>query len=135
MNNKKNNTEIIELTLPLNSAYVSAARLTASSIANRLGFDIDEIEDVKVAVSEACTYIVKQFNNNSNNSFKILFTIYKDSLKVNLLLETKEKADFSSDMSIIMIKALMDELDIDYKNDSVLNIEMFKSHKLYSFEK
>jgi len=135
MNNKKNDTETIELTLPLNSAYVSAARLTASSIANRLGFDIDEVEDVKVAVSEACTYAVKQFSNNNNNSFRILFTIYGNALKVNLLLETKEKADFSSDMSIIMIKALMDELDIDYKNDNILNIEMFKSHKQYSFEK
>ena len=45
------NAESVELTLPINAAYISAARLTASSIANRLGFGIEEVEDIKTAVS------------------------------------------------------------------------------------
>ncbi|WP_044298812.1 ATP-binding protein, partial [Clostridioides difficile] len=42
-----------------NPDYVSIIRLTAFGIANKMGFPIDDIEDIKVAVSEACTNAIK----------------------------------------------------------------------------
>src|SRR5690625_2940891 len=50
--------DYIEMKLPAKSDYVSVARLTASGIANRMGFDYEAIEDLKVAVSEASTNVV-----------------------------------------------------------------------------
>lgn len=133
MNNPTNN-ESIELTLPINAAYVSAARLTSSSIANRLGFDIDEIEDIKAAVSEACTFIVKQYHSNPKNLFKITFYMSDESLKIQIYLENPIKHSSSGDeMGLLMIKALMDELDMDLKENSYLDITMYKIHKHTSF--
>ena len=49
----------IELRVPSKSEYVSVVRLTASGIANRLGFSYEDIEDIKVAVAEACVNCIQ----------------------------------------------------------------------------
>jgi serine/threonine-protein kinase RsbW len=54
--------DLIHLTIPAKSDYVSIARLVISGIANRMGFSYDEIEDLKLAVAEAC---INSFNHES----------------------------------------------------------------------
>ena len=49
-----------ELRLPADSAYVAAVRLTTAAFAARLGFSIDDLEDARIAVSEACTLLLDQ---------------------------------------------------------------------------
>lgn len=128
------NSEQIKLTLPVNAAYVSAARLTASSIANRLNFDIEEIEDIKVAVSEACAYIIKRPCLRQKNDFKIEFDFSKDNIKILLSVEYDEKEDFDNDeMSLCVIKALMDSFNITY-DGGLLNMTIEKKHISISFE-
>lgn len=127
MNNKK--SEQIKLTLPVNAAYVSAARLTTSSIANRLGFEIDEIEDIKTAVSEACTYVIKKHNQaETNDSFKICFDFLDDILNISISLKNfSEKESENEEMSLLVIKALMNTLEIKTSEEG-LNIQMSKKH-------
>ena len=43
--------ETIKIEVTANPEYVSIIRLTVSGIANKVGFSLDEIEDIKVAVS------------------------------------------------------------------------------------
>lgn len=131
MSKKNNDIENIELSLPVNAAYVSAARLTASSIANRLGFDVDEIEDIKAAVSEACTYIIKKSVESKTNVFKLTFCLEDGYLEILLnsdinivLSETQEE------MSLLMIKALMDKLHIDMISGDCIQMKMTKRHKI-----
>ena len=73
VNKQSEDQDLIQLSLPLNAAYVSAARLTASSVANRMGFSTDEIEDIKAAVSEACTFIIKKAPAVPTGNFVIQF--------------------------------------------------------------
>ena len=47
-----------ELRLPADSAYVAAVRLTTAAFAARLDFSIDDLEDARIAVSEACTLLL-----------------------------------------------------------------------------
>lgn len=49
----------VELRLPNRPEFVAVARLTVSAIAARLEFDINDIEDIKVAVAEACTNAIE----------------------------------------------------------------------------
>lgn len=49
---------VINLTIPAKPEYVGIARLTSSGVANRMGYSYDDIEDIKIAVSEACTNAV-----------------------------------------------------------------------------
>ena len=55
----------ISIKLPAKPEYMTVARLTTAGLANRLGFSIDEIEDLKVAVSEAGNYLINQFSDIS----------------------------------------------------------------------
>ena len=45
----------IELAFPTDPALWSLARLTASSIAARLDFDVEDVEDLRLAIDELCT--------------------------------------------------------------------------------
>jgi serine/threonine-protein kinase RsbW len=48
----------VELRLPVDSAYVSVLRATTVSLAARLDFTIDDIEDLRIAVGEACAMVL-----------------------------------------------------------------------------
>lgn len=127
MNNPK--PENIELTLPINSAYVSAIRLTASSIANRMNFNIDETEDVKAAVSEACTFIIKKSNPAVNKEFKVSFILIDKTLEINIVSENMNMPDnLEDEMGLMMIKALSDSFEILSKEKNLF-IKIVKTHK------
>ena len=46
------------LEIPADAGYVQLARLVASGIAGRLDFNIDEIEDLRIAVDECCVALL-----------------------------------------------------------------------------
>jgi serine/threonine-protein kinase RsbW len=47
-----------EIRLPAETAYVAVLRMAASGIAARLDFTLDEVDDLKMAVSEACAMVL-----------------------------------------------------------------------------
>ena len=49
---------IVALTLPADPAVLRVARLAASGLASIGGFDLDEIEDVRIGIDELCTAMV-----------------------------------------------------------------------------
>ncbi len=52
--------ETVILTLPGSGAYLAILRTTTAGLAARLGFDLDAIEDLRIAVDEACTLLLDQ---------------------------------------------------------------------------
>jgi serine/threonine-protein kinase RsbW len=48
-----------ELRLPAESAYVAVLRMTTVGLAARLDFTLDDIEDVRMAVGEACALVLE----------------------------------------------------------------------------
>ena len=126
--------ETIELTLPLNGAYVSAARLTVASIANRLGFDVDEIEDLKAALSEACIYIIKKSPPDFRGTFHITFLMNTNLLKIKIETDTRiAPNETGEEMGLLMIKALMDDLTVISDSETLTRIEMQKNHVKTTF--
>ena len=51
--------EVVELEIPSAPEYVSVVRNAVEGIARRMEFSAGEIDDLKVAVGEACTNAVK----------------------------------------------------------------------------
>lgn len=131
--NNNSHKEIIELSLPINAVYVASARMTASSIANRMNFHIEEIEDIKSAVSEICTFIIKKVKPNKESTFKISFGLLENSLEVEFEVKEEFSIDNSeNEMSIVMIKALTDNMTITHNNGlTIWTIE--KNHKPHTF--
>ena len=50
----------VELRLPADGAYVSVLRTTTAGLAARLDFLIDDIEDLRIAVGEACAMVLPE---------------------------------------------------------------------------
>lgn len=49
----------IELVLPADTKLVRVARLVASGVATAAGFDVDELEDLRIAVDELCAALIE----------------------------------------------------------------------------
>jgi len=49
----------VELRIPARPEWVAVARLAVAAIANRLPFSVEEIEDLKLAIAEACTMCIQ----------------------------------------------------------------------------
>src|SRR6186713_1091497 len=56
----------VELRLPADSAYVSVLRTTTAGLAARLDFPIDDIEDLRIAVGEACALVLPEARPGSD---------------------------------------------------------------------
>ena len=50
----------VELRLPADSAYVAVLRTATAGLAARLDFTLDDIEDLRIAVDEACAMVLPQ---------------------------------------------------------------------------
>jgi|SRR5699024_4185113 len=75
--------DFIELKFPAKADYVGVVRLTASGIASRMGFTYEEIEDVKVAVSEAITNVVNHaYESQSQGEVTVGFGVYENRLEI-----------------------------------------------------
>ncbi len=113
----------LSISVPSKPEYVSVIRLAASSIASRIGFDIEQIEDLKVAVAEACTNAIQHGLCNDCENYDITFIISKDKLTINIsdkgngFSSSKlKKPDVTSlkegGLGIFIIKSLMDEVEV-----------------------
>src|SRR5690554_3292190 len=126
-------SDFVELKIPAKPEYVGVVRLTVSGIANRLGYSYDEIEDIKIAVAEACTNVVNHAYSETAINPQMLITcgVYRDRMEIAVAdkggyvdVETfKEgKGPINSDESIdklkegglglFLIETLMDEVEI-----------------------
>ena len=52
--------DVVTITLPAAGAYLSVLRTATAGLAARLDFTIDEIEDLRIAVDEACAMLLVQ---------------------------------------------------------------------------
>lgn len=50
----------VDITVPADGAYLSVIRTAAAGLAARLDFTLDDIEDLRVAVDEACSLLLAQ---------------------------------------------------------------------------
>jgi serine/threonine-protein kinase RsbW len=57
--------DVVELRLPAAPRYLRLARLTAAGLAGDLGFDMESLEDLRVAVDELCAAIIEGVEDSS----------------------------------------------------------------------
>lgn len=50
--------DVVELTVPASTEYLGVVRTATAGLAARLSFSLDEIEDLRIAVDEACVMLL-----------------------------------------------------------------------------
>src|SRR5215469_16974879 len=70
----------VELRIPPKAEWAAVARLTVAAIASRLDFSLDEIDDVKLAVAEACTHAIQRASGD--HPIELIFEAQADSIIV-----------------------------------------------------
>lgn len=114
--------DLLKFSMPGKPEYVGVVRLAVSSAANCAGFGLEAIEDIRVAVSEACTNVLKH-GEQEENCYEVECRIEKDRFVIRVtdlcggydtekyLMPSVGNAK-ESGLGIFIIKALMDEVDI-----------------------
>lgn len=137
--------DYIEMKLPASAEYVSLIRLTLSGVFTRAGASYDDIEDSKIAVSEAVTNAVKHAYKHSeqNGMINICFELFDDKIKI-IISDQGESFDYESTKSklgpyqenenidflregglgLFLIESLMDE--VKFSKESGVTISMIK---------
>ncbi len=124
----------IGMVLPYKADYVSVARLTASGIASRIGFDIETVEDIKVAVSEVCSRIISAAAG-LEGQYEVLFDIYAEELVITFTSDIEKiRCIFDSDedgLGMSIINAFMDKVVFCPENDNYI-LSMTKTIEVIS---
>lgn len=106
------NKDTILLSIPSKADYISVVRLTSSSITNKSEMNIDEIEDIKVALGEACT---NSLSFTDSDTIDIEFSLDEEQLVIKVTdvkEEIPEELEKCKDrkLGILIIKSLMDKV-------------------------
>lgn len=77
------NYDYIEMRFPAAPEYVGLVRLTLSGVFNRAGASYEDIEDSKIAVSEAVTNAVKHaYSDKVEGEILIGYLVFEDKIEI-----------------------------------------------------
>ena len=98
--------DTISLTIPPKTLYLKSMRLLAASLASDMGFDIEEVEDIRVVVSEAINYKM------SDQDIKINFYIKENLMKVEVIGKDREIEEENLKIKQIILEQLADKVEV-----------------------
>jgi serine/threonine-protein kinase RsbW len=115
----------IELKFPARGDLIVLARLVTSAISARAGFDIEELEDLRLAVGELCL-LTLQGSDARHGDLCLELTVLGDALGVECTLERAAAAspsepddDEIAQLSEQILDALVDEHGRESQDGSV----------------
>ena len=111
--------DTINLRVPASAAYTQMVRLAAFTVASRMDFDINKIEDLRVAVDEASNYAI--LNSSADDQINIAIHAKSDCLEI-LITFTKatESVAINTELGVfsrMILEALLDEFDLLKEGD------------------
>lgn len=77
---------VVELRIPSELGYEKIAREAVATVARRLEFDEDKTEDIKTAVSEACTNAIR-YGGGADARMKVVVVLTADEDKLDILIK------------------------------------------------
>lgn len=109
----------IKIELPSNPQYLQMLRLSTASIANKVGFDVDKLEDIKVVVSEIFTYLLPD-----NEKMLVNFDLLENGLSISFDRKKMEKEEGLNDASFEIKKQILlylsDDLQLEDEKITVI---------------
>lgn len=126
--------DMVELRFPCKAEWVAIARLAIAGVANRLAYTVEDIEDLKLAVAEACTNRIR--HADGADTIVIAAEIGPDELCITVrdhgsdphVAAVPNVAEAREDrLGIVLIQSLMDSADYHVDSDGGVVLVMRKS--------
>lgn len=125
----------VELRIPSKAEWVAVARLAVAAVANRLHFSIEEIEDVKLAVAEACTNCIQ--HASGGDQIEITCETQAHGLTVRVrdhgigttadeIQSRRISEPRVGGLGVFLIRSLMDTVEYDVHPERGTNLVMTK---------
>jgi serine/threonine-protein kinase RsbW len=116
---------IVRLSIPARAEWVAVARLAVAAVASRQHFSIDEIEDIKLAIAEACTNAIQHGAPGGSieiecelRDAELVTTVSDRGVGPKLGTVNEERIGEmgrTEELGVFLIRALMD--DVEYTSD------------------
>jgi serine/threonine-protein kinase RsbW len=108
----------VTLTIPADGAYLSILRTATAGVAARLDFTLDGIEDLRMAVDEACALLLPQSKAESN--LRCAFDVGESSLTIAVTAESASpKPPRRDGFAWTVLTALTTDVDATVDGSSV----------------
>jgi serine/threonine-protein kinase RsbW len=117
--------DLVEIRLPARGAFLSVLRTATAGLAARLDFTLDEIEDLRIAVDEACALLLP--DSVPDSELTCVFELATDAMMVTVTVPTTtgrlpERGTFAW----TVLTALAGDVDARVDGDSRVSITLHK---------
>jgi len=117
--------DVVELRLPAASAYLSVLRTATAGLAARLDFTLDEIEDLRIAVDEACALLIPDAAEGAD--LTCLFSLSPDALSVTVEVPSRTgRVPRRNTFAWTVLTALAGEVDAHAGDDQRVAVTLLK---------
>ncbi len=113
----------VHLQFPARPEFLRAARMLMAALASQLDFDYDAIEDLKLAVGEACTNAIRHGSILGETMVSVTWTIEDAALTVEVRDEGRPGAEAEDagdeedlergGLGLLVMRAVMDEVALE----------------------
>lgn len=100
--------EVVRLSVPGSLEYVRVVRLTAAAVASRFRFDVEEIEDIRVAVDELASVVIEA---GSGSELSLTFSNLGDTFAV-VGTAVVERQPVLDDLTGQILSVVVDDFEI-----------------------
>lgn len=115
----------VAVRLPATSAYLSVLRSVTAGLAAQLDFTLDEIEDLRIAVDEACGLLIGR--RVAGGELDCDFSLSEDAMRVGVSVATVDGTEPARDsFAWHVLGALVDEVHADADGDQHVSIVLHK---------
>ena len=105
----------IELRIPPDPAYVRVARLAAGDMGGRVGFSVDELDDVRLAVDELCAILI----GSGGHVLEIRMQVHERTLAIEGRTPDASASIRPSELSEVLLRALVDSWAVTTRDRDV----------------
>jgi serine/threonine-protein kinase RsbW len=117
--------DVVLIKLPAVGAYLSVLRTATAGLAARLDFTLDEIEDLRIAVDEACAMLLAQAVAGA--SLECEFELLDGAMRIAVSALTEDGREPSRDtFAWTVLSALAGEVDSAADIDNRVTISLLK---------
>ncbi len=125
----------VELRIPSKAEGVAVARLAVAAVANRLNFSIEDIEDVKLAVAEACTNCIQHAEGTGQiqitcetgpEGLTVRVCDFGNGTRSEAMRSRRSDEPTVGGLGVFLIRSLMDSVEYDVHPERGTNLVMTK---------